>query len=189
MTPEFWAIIRVGVVVAGSHWSLHRDMASLRERMAKLEGAMDGFTIGLLGRTRPMNDTTTKPKMSDEERADPELQKKKKEEEAAGESPKPHMRWNVLLLVATGYASVLIIFGALAAGDGLTALRHTMQSKALSWHWSAAHWRSPRTSSTSVPSRKCVAECLDAPDCENAHGSSATCKANCVTFLRDGTLV
>ena len=46
MTPEFWAIIGVGVVVAGSHWSLHRDMASLRERMAKPEGAMDGFTKG-----------------------------------------------------------------------------------------------------------------------------------------------
>ena len=27
-----------------------------------------------------------------------------------------------------------------------------------------------------------------APDCENAHGSSATCRANCVTFLRDATL-
>ena len=55
MTPEFWAIIAVGVsiagLVAGSHWilhsdigSLHRDMAALRERMAKLEGAMDGWT-------------------------------------------------------------------------------------------------------------------------------------------------
>ena len=29
---------------------------------------------------------------------------------------------------------------------------------------------------------------MTAPDCENAHGSSATCRANCVTFLRDGTL-
>ena len=27
-----------------------------------------------------------------------------------------------------------------------------------------------------------------APDRENAHGSSATCRANYVTFLRDGTL-
>ena len=41
MTPEFWAIISVGVVVAGSHWSLHRDIASLRERMARLEGRVD----------------------------------------------------------------------------------------------------------------------------------------------------
>ncbi len=51
MTPEFWAIIGVGVAVlavgatvVGSHFSLHRDMADLRERMAKLEGAMDGWT-------------------------------------------------------------------------------------------------------------------------------------------------
>jgi len=45
MTPEFWAIIGVGVAVltvgatvVASHFSLHRDMADLRERMAKLEG-------------------------------------------------------------------------------------------------------------------------------------------------------
>jgi hypothetical protein len=44
MTPEFWVIVGAGVV--GSHWSLHRDIASPRERMAKLEGAMDGFTKG-----------------------------------------------------------------------------------------------------------------------------------------------
>ena len=51
MTPEFWAIIGVGVAVltvgatvVASHFSLHRDMADLRERMAKLEGAMDGWT-------------------------------------------------------------------------------------------------------------------------------------------------
>ena len=47
MTPEFWAIVAVGVAVLTSHFSLHRDMASLRERMAKLEGAMDGFTKGM----------------------------------------------------------------------------------------------------------------------------------------------
>ena len=53
MTPEFRAIIgvggavlAVGATVVGSHWSLHRDMAGLRERMAKLQGAMDGFTRG-----------------------------------------------------------------------------------------------------------------------------------------------
>lgn len=50
MTPEFWAIVAVGIGVLtvgvgvfGSHFSLHRDIAALRERMAKLEGAMDGF--------------------------------------------------------------------------------------------------------------------------------------------------
>jgi hypothetical protein len=49
MTPEFWAIIGVGVAVltvgatiVASHFSLHRDMADLRERMATLAGVMDG---------------------------------------------------------------------------------------------------------------------------------------------------
>ena len=46
MTPEFWAIVAVGAGVLGSHFSLHRDMASLRERMARLEGVMDGFLKG-----------------------------------------------------------------------------------------------------------------------------------------------
>ena len=55
-------------------------------------------------------------------------------------------------------------------------------------------WRSeiaangPLTRHTSVPSLKCVAECLDRSGLQNAHGSSATCSANCVTFLQDGTL-
>lgn len=44
--PEFWAVIAVGATVVGSHWSLHRDMVSLGERMAKLKSAMDGFTKG-----------------------------------------------------------------------------------------------------------------------------------------------
>ena len=58
MTPEFWAIIGVGVAVTGvgvsglglgflAYRGLHSDIASLRERMAKLEGAMDGFTRGV----------------------------------------------------------------------------------------------------------------------------------------------
>ena len=46
VTPEFWAIVTVGVAVVGSHLMLHRDIAGLRECMAKLEGAMDGFTKG-----------------------------------------------------------------------------------------------------------------------------------------------
>ena len=43
MSPEFWAIIGVGVVVLGSHLRLHRDIASLRERMAKLEGTVEAI--------------------------------------------------------------------------------------------------------------------------------------------------
>lgn len=65
MTPEFWAIIGVGVSglglgflgyrglrddIRGLHGDiagLHRGMGGLRERMAKLEGAMDGFIRGM----------------------------------------------------------------------------------------------------------------------------------------------
>ena len=60
LTPEFWAIIGVGVALTGvgvsglglgflAYRGLHADIASLRERMAKLEGAMDGFTKGVSG--------------------------------------------------------------------------------------------------------------------------------------------
>ena len=58
MTPEFLAIIGMGVAVLGSVLGshlilsrdiggLHRDIGSLRERMAKLEGAMDGWLKGV----------------------------------------------------------------------------------------------------------------------------------------------
>jgi hypothetical protein len=61
MTPEFWAIIAVGVAITGvgvsglglgflAYRGLHSDIADLRERMAKLEGAMDGFTKGRIAR-------------------------------------------------------------------------------------------------------------------------------------------
>ena len=50
MTPEFWAILGVGVPLLGVGVTalvmlvgLNRDVASLRERMAKLEGAVGGF--------------------------------------------------------------------------------------------------------------------------------------------------
>ena len=53
MTPEFWAIIGVGVGLAGLFYRLDvrigrldDRMGALGERMAKLEGAMDGFTKG-----------------------------------------------------------------------------------------------------------------------------------------------
>ena len=67
MTPEFWAILAVGVPVMAVSVSglvmlvglqrdvgaLHRDVASLRERMAKLEGALDGFMRGVTGQRQP----------------------------------------------------------------------------------------------------------------------------------------
>ena len=53
MTPEFWAIVGVGVGIGSLVWRLDirigrldERMAYLGERMAKLEGAMDGFTKG-----------------------------------------------------------------------------------------------------------------------------------------------
>ena len=51
MSPELIAIIIVGLSNAASLaflWGLHRDVAGLRERMARLEGLFEGFT----GRTR-----------------------------------------------------------------------------------------------------------------------------------------
>ena len=60
MTPEFRAIVAVGVGIAGLFCrldvrigrledhvrALGERMVALGERMAKLEGAMDGFTMG-----------------------------------------------------------------------------------------------------------------------------------------------
>lgn len=60
MTPEFWAIIGLGLGIAGMFYrldvrigrvedrvaGLSERMASLSERMAKLEGAVDGFMKG-----------------------------------------------------------------------------------------------------------------------------------------------
>ena len=34
----------VGVAILGFLWSLHRDMAGLRDRMARIEGLFEGFT-------------------------------------------------------------------------------------------------------------------------------------------------
>ena len=67
MTPEFWAILGVGVPVMAVAVSglvmlvglqrdvgvLHRDVAGLRERMAKLEGSLDGFMRGTMRQDHP----------------------------------------------------------------------------------------------------------------------------------------
>ena len=44
MTPELIGTIAVGVAILGFLWGLHRDIADLRERMARLEGLFEGFT-------------------------------------------------------------------------------------------------------------------------------------------------
>jgi len=41
-----YLIIALNVAVLGFVWNLHRDVADLRERMARLEGLFEGFTCG-----------------------------------------------------------------------------------------------------------------------------------------------
>lgn len=42
MEPFEYIIIGLGVAILGSNWRLHRDIAELRERIAKLEGLFEG---------------------------------------------------------------------------------------------------------------------------------------------------
>ena len=44
MSTELISILMVGVALAGFLWNLHRDIADLRERMARLEGLLEDFT-------------------------------------------------------------------------------------------------------------------------------------------------
>ena len=44
MEPELIGIFAVGVAILGFLWSLHREVAGLRERMARIEGLFEGFT-------------------------------------------------------------------------------------------------------------------------------------------------
>ena len=39
-----WITVGVGVAILAFLWNLHRDMADLRERMARIEGGMDILT-------------------------------------------------------------------------------------------------------------------------------------------------
>ena len=44
MSSSDWITIGVGVAILAFLWNLHRDVADLRERMARLEGLFEGFT-------------------------------------------------------------------------------------------------------------------------------------------------
>lgn len=48
MSGEWITVLAVGttldVAILGFMWGLHRDMANLHERMARLEGLFQGFT-------------------------------------------------------------------------------------------------------------------------------------------------
>ena len=50
MSNEFIAIVVVGVAVVGFLWSLHRDMNRLGERVARLEGVVEGLRDAITGR-------------------------------------------------------------------------------------------------------------------------------------------
>ncbi len=43
LSQETIAILAVGVVIAGFFWSLHRDVANLRDRISRLEGLYEGL--------------------------------------------------------------------------------------------------------------------------------------------------
>ena len=43
LSQETIAILGVGVVLAGFFWSLHRDVAVLRERVSRLDGLYEGL--------------------------------------------------------------------------------------------------------------------------------------------------
>ena len=43
MSPELIVIITAAVAIIGFLWTLHRDVADLHERMARLEGLFEGF--------------------------------------------------------------------------------------------------------------------------------------------------
>ena len=63
MTPEVYSIatLTVAVAILGFLWTLHRDVADLRERMARLEGLFEGFTKRRNTVPRPRSDATSHP--------------------------------------------------------------------------------------------------------------------------------
>ena len=44
MDSSWIEVVIVVATILASHWILHRDIASLRERMARIEGTFEGFT-------------------------------------------------------------------------------------------------------------------------------------------------
>ena len=52
MSVDTIATLSGMVIIVGFLWSLHRDVADLRERMARLEGRVDVLTQFLVDRER-----------------------------------------------------------------------------------------------------------------------------------------
>ena len=58
MESQWIAFLTVVVAIVVSHAMLHRDLAAVREGLAKLEGTVEGFIAGFRpGRTRRGRDT------------------------------------------------------------------------------------------------------------------------------------
>ena len=52
MSPDTIATLAAAAVIVAFLWNLHRDIAGLRERMARLEGSVDLLTKFLIDRER-----------------------------------------------------------------------------------------------------------------------------------------
>ncbi len=50
MNPDTIATLAAAAVIVAFLWNLHRDIVGLRERMARLEGAVDLLTSFLIDR-------------------------------------------------------------------------------------------------------------------------------------------
>ena len=59
MSTETIATISAAAVIVAFLWSLHRDMADLRERMARLEGTVDLLSKFLIDRERGNREATS----------------------------------------------------------------------------------------------------------------------------------
>lgn len=53
MSPEIITMLAGFAAILAFLWNLHRDLAAVRERLAKLEGAVDILTKFLIDRERP----------------------------------------------------------------------------------------------------------------------------------------
>lgn len=49
-SAELTALFALQIAAAGFLWNLHRDMANIRERMAKLEGVVETLRYSLVGK-------------------------------------------------------------------------------------------------------------------------------------------
>ena len=53
MENQWIGFLTVVVAIIASHAMLHRDLAAVRERLAKLEGTVEGFIAGFRARQDP----------------------------------------------------------------------------------------------------------------------------------------